>query len=211
MLAVSDNGCGIPPANISQLFEPFYTTKEVGKGTGLGLAMVYGIIKQNDGFINVYSELGHGSTFKIYLPRFSSENAPANDQEHAKIKHGGNETILIVEDEMVLLEIAKTILERQGYRVLAVSSPKEAVKIVRENEEKISLLISDVIMPEMNGRDLLQTVNDVCPGLKCLFMSGYTANIIAGQGMLENGVNFIQKPFSTGELAQKVRETLDEK
>ncbi len=209
MLSVSDNGCGIPAANISQLFEPFYTTKEVGKGTGLGLAMVYGIIKQNDGFISVYSEQGHGSIFKIYLPRFSGETAQENGKESAKVRHGGNETILLVEDEMVLLEISQTILERQGYKVIAVSSPGEAIRIVKEHKEKISLLISDVIMPEMNGRDLQQAINEVCPGLKCLFMSGYTANIIAAHGMLEDGVSFIQKPFSTGDLAQKVRETLD--
>ncbi len=211
MLAISDNGCGIDPAGIPQIFEPFYTTKKAGEGTGLGLSMVYGIIKQNNGFINVYSEPGHGSTFRIYLPRCNDGLMPEIKKESRSAQHQGNETILIVEDEMVLLEIARTILERQGYKVLAVSSPREALKIAREQNDRISLLISDVIMPEMNGRDLVKAISEICPTLKCLFMSGYTANIIAGHGILEKGVHFIQKPFFPGELAKKVREIIEDK
>ncbi len=208
MIAVSDNGSGMDKWTIEKIFEPFFTTKEQGKGTGLGLAMVYGIVKQNAGFINVYSEPGYGTTFKIYLSR----HKVIGDQEPKAISKitdlRGYETILIVEDEVSHLRMVKLMLERYGYRVLAASTPVEALLVAKE-QTGIHLLISDVIMPEMNGLNLTKEIISIYPGIKCLFMSGYTGNVITHHGVLDEGANFIQKPFSKQELAVKVREVLD--
>ncbi len=209
VLTVSDSGCGMDAEMRSHLFEPFFTTKEVGKGTGLGLAMVYGIVKQNDGFINVYSEPGLGSTFRIYFPRHAARAvAPLGEARPAA--PGGEETILLVEDEPMILGIARTMLQTHGYKVLAAATPGEAVALAREHQGDIHLLMTDVIMPEMNGRDLAKTLLSLYPDLKRLFMSGYTANVIAHHGVLDEGVHFIQKPFSMAELGKKVREALGE-
>ena len=207
MLAVSDNGSGMSAEVRGQLFEPFFTTKETGKGTGLGLAMVYGIIKQNNGFINVYSELGQGTTFRVYLPLAEAE-APlqAGGRERPA---GGDETVLIVEDETEILNIARRVLEQAGYSVLSTERPAEALRLAKEHQGAIHLIITDVIMPEINGKDLRDKVVTLRPGVKVLFMSGYTADIIAHQGMLEEGVMVLQKPFSVNELATRVREALD--
>ena len=211
MIAVSDNGCGMNKETIDNLFEPFFTTKDVGEGSGLGLATVYGIVKQNNGFINVYSELDEGTTFKIYLPRHmeTSKHKPANIRESAT--EIGNETVLLVEDEKGILDMTTIMLERLGYTVFAASTPGEAIRICESNPGEIHLLITDVVMPEMSGRDLSEKLLQVIPNLKCLFMSGYTANVIAHRGVLDEGVQFIHKPFSMQGLATKIREMLDEK
>jgi len=209
MLAVSDDGRGIEKGIMAQIFEPFFTTKEAGKGTGLGLATVYGIVRQNEGFINVYSETGKGTTFKIYLPRHGAEVEEKPKKEISKPSAKGNQTILLVEDEPMILEIATTMLNRHGYTVLAAATPGEASRLAREHIGKIHLLMTDVVMPEMNGRELANTLLSLFPDLKCLFMSGYTANVIAHHGVLEEGVNFIQKPFSMNDLIQSVQNALE--
>ncbi len=208
-LAVSDDGSGIAPENIDQVFEPFFTTKEVGRGTGLGLATVYGIIKQNNGFINIYSELKNGTTIKIYLPRHQGRSLDAFDQNKVTIPTGRGETILLVEDDGPILRLGARLLEGLGYAVLFTSSPVEAIKLASAPSVAINLLITDVIMPEMNGRELALHLQKQYPGLKVLFMSGYTANVIAHRGVLDQDVCFLSKPFSKSELAVKVRETLD--
>ncbi len=211
LLAVSDDGCGMDKETLNNLFEPFFTTKEIGKGTGLGLSMVYGIVRQNNGFINVYSEPGHGSTFKIYLPRHAAKTEQMRKESRAAPLAQGHETILLVEDEPTILEMARLMLKRLGYQVLAASTPGEAIRVAKEHSDKIHLLITDVVMPEMNGRDLAKNLLSLYPGLKRLFMSGYMGNVIAHHGVLDEGVHFIQKPFSMQTLAAKVREVLDSK
>ncbi len=208
-LAVSDDGCGMSRAVLSRIFEPFFTTKEVGKGTGLGLATVYGIVKQNQGFVNVYSEPGHGTTFKIYLPRHLAKENHLPENALAKPAAHGHETILLVEDEPAILKMTTIMLERLGYVVLAASRPGEAIRLAQENPGKIDLLMTDVVMPEMNGRDLAKNLLSLYPDIKRLFMSGYTADVIAHQGVLDEGVHFIQKPFYKNALASKIREALD--
>jgi signal transduction histidine kinase/CheY-like chemotaxis protein len=221
LLAVSDNGCGMSPEVLGHLFEPFFTTKPLGKGTGLGLSTVYGIVKQNGGGIQVYSEPGRGSTFKIYLPRLgqTAEAAPADEsQDPASRAH---ETILLVEDEESILQTSRRMLESLGYQVLATNSPATALRLaegaggdnvlLNEYADRIDLLITDVIMPEMNGPELVERLQARFPRLKHLFMSGYTANLIAVQGVQTGKMDFIQKPFSRTALAQKVREILDRK
>jgi PAS domain S-box-containing protein len=208
LLAVSDDGCGIDAAALPHLFEPFFTTKEMGKGTGLGLATVYGIVKQNKGFVNVYSEPGQGTTFKIYLPHHGSSAEPAAETA-ANQPPGGSETVLVVEDEPMILEIATTMLESLGYTVLAAPGPTEAIRLAGEHGGTIQLLMTDVVMPEMNGRLLANHMRARFPNLRCLFMSGYTANVIAHHGVLDQGVHFIQKPFTLYALATKIREALN--
>lgn len=208
MLSVSDNGNGMEPEMVEKIFEPFYTTKELGQGTGLGLATVYGIVKQNNGFINVYSEPGKGSTFRIYLPRhLKSQDVDAQEEASRPNKSQG-ETILLVEDDPILLDMSQTILERLGYRVLAALGPHQALRVVEQNTDPIDLLMTDVIMPEMNGRELSERLLELHPHLKVLFMSGYTANVIAHHGVLDSGIHFLNKPFSTKELSIKIREAL---
>ncbi|MGD9733228.1 MAG: transporter substrate-binding domain-containing protein [Desulfamplus sp.] len=210
ILAVSDNGCGIENERLPMIFDPFFTTKEVHKGTGLGLASVYGIVKQNRGFINVYSELGEGTTFRIYLPEYcDDDNTNVDDTAEYSIQElpeAGDETILLVEDELWLLELGETMLKRLGYTVLTASSPKEAVNIAENYPNKIDLLLTDVIMPEMNGRELAKKLAGIRPNLKSIFMSGYTANVIAHHGVLDQDIYFIQKPFSIQELSKQIRE-----
>jgi len=207
MLEVSDDGSGMDKETLSHLFEPFFTTKRVGEGTGLGLATVYGAVKQNGGFIDVHSEQGHGTTFRIFLPRYAGANEPPKEDPAALRR--GKETILIVEDELAILELARMVLERQGYTVLAAGTPLEAIRVATEHGGVIDLLMTDVVMPEMNGRDLARSLLPQRPNLKCLFMSGYTADIIADHGVLKEGVSFIQKPFSAKALTDKIRQTLE--
>lgn len=209
MLAVSDNGCGMDTEILGQLFEPFFTTKAAGKGTGLGLATVYGMVKQNKGFISVYSEPGQGTTFEIFLPRHAARTAPKTEQKQAAPPAANCEVILLVEDESAILKMTTLLLEGLGYTVIAASTPGEAIRLARECEGQIDLLITDVIMPEMNGRDLARNLMSIFHGIKRLFMSGYTANVIARHGVLDAGVHFIQKPFSRNALAAKIREALD--
>ena len=209
LLSVSDNGCGMDELTQEKIFEPFFTTKKMGKGTGLGLATVYGIIKQNNGFINISSEVGQGTTFKVYFPRhvFGAEQTTTPDS--IKSESRGSETILLVEDEQTILEMTTTMLERLGYSILAASSPEKALELAKNNANKIHLLMSDVIMPLMNGRELSMQIKNYCPDIKVLFMSGYTADVITHRGALQDGVNFIQKPFSKKNLSAKLREVLD--
>jgi PAS domain S-box-containing protein len=209
LLTVSDNGCGMDKETLDNLFEPFFTTKEVGKGTGLGLATIYGIVKQNNGFINVYSEPGQGSTFKIYLPRFFADEDTNMTVPEKKAPAGGTETILLVEDEPSILRMTRMMLERKGYTVLSAATPTAAIEKAKNHSGSIDLLMTDVVMPEMNGRDLSRQITDLYPDIRLLFMSGYTANVIAHQGVLDDGVAFIQKPFSMADITEKVRELLD--
>jgi PAS domain S-box-containing protein len=209
MLALSDTGIGMSPDIQSQMFEPFFTTKEVGKGTGLGLSTVYGIVKQSGGYIWVYSELGHGTTFKIYLPRVDqpAEELPA-EKRTANVQRG-TETILLVEDDAQLRQLASGILGHCGYRVLAAASSDEGLALCRENQRDIHLLITDVVMPGLNGRELAERVSEICPNAKVLYISGYTSNAIVHYGVLDAGLWFLPKPFSLSSLIAKVREVLD--
>jgi len=209
MIALSDTGCGMDKTTLDHLFEPFFTTKAVGRGTGLGLANVYGIVKQNKGFINVYSELDQGTRFKIYLPCHSHRIIPAEKPVLVQATDRGRETLLLVEDEEAILRVTTLILERLGYTVLAAAGPKEAIQLAQGQGHKISLIITDVIMPEMGGRDLAVHLSALYPNLKCLFMSGYTADAVSHHGILDKGLEFIHKPFSTQELSAKIRKILD--
>jgi CheY-like chemotaxis protein len=208
LLAVSDNGSGMSKGVLEHLFEPFFTTKELGKGTGLGLSSVYGVVKQNGGFVNVYSEPGKGTTFEIYLPRFDAEDAAMQVEVQPEPLQGGTETVLMVEDEAPILETGKAMLERLGYKVLAADTPDEAIRLAGEGQGAIHLLFTDVVMPGMNGKELEGRIKAIHPSLKCLYMSGYTANAIAHHGVLDEGVHFIHKPFTMKELAARVREAL---
>jgi PAS domain S-box-containing protein len=210
-LGVSDDGNGMDKETVEHVFEPFFTTKGIGEGTGLGLATVYGIVRQNNGFITVSSELGRGTTFSIHLPRYKGESAPNRKEESYMPAPFGLETILIVEDDLAILNMASMILSKQGYTVLSAITTAEAIRLAEVNSDGINLLITDVIMPEMNGKELTQKLQSLYPSLKSLYMSGYTADSIAKHGALEEGVNFIQKPFSVPVFATKVREVLDGK
>jgi signal transduction histidine kinase/ActR/RegA family two-component response regulator len=207
-VTVSDTGAGMDRETLEHIFEPFFTTKEVGKGTGLGLATVYGIVKQNNGFIDVLTAPERGTAFRIYLPRTWAkiEEAPARSQDKFS---GGSETVLLVEDEEAILNLIKTILGRSGYTVLSALSPREALTLARSYAGTIHVLVTDVVMPEMNGRELAERISAIKPGLKTLYMSGYTADVIAHQGVLHEGVQFLQKPMTAGELTDKIRDVLD--
>jgi two-component system, cell cycle sensor histidine kinase and response regulator CckA len=209
LLAVSDDGSGMDKETLDRIFEPFFTTKGVGRGTGLGLATVYGIVKQNSGFINVYSEPERGTTFKIYLPRHTGSAMAATAESPAQIEPGRGETVLLVEDEAAILKMSRMMLEGLGYKVLASNDPAEALALATAHAGEIHLLMTDVVMPGMNGRDLSERIRAIRPAIKCLFMSGYTANVIAHRGVLDEGVWFIQKPFSKKELAARIRRALE--
>jgi PAS domain S-box-containing protein len=208
-LTVSDTGEGMSKEVRDNIFEPFFTTKEPGKGTGLGLSTVYGIVKQNDGFIQVASEPGKGTTFQIYLPRFEAKTAQVPFKEITVKRPTGTETILLVEDDEAILNLSMIILESLGYTVLAAHTPVYALHLVEEHTGDLHLLITDVVMPEMNGRALVEELRGSRSNLKCLYMSGYTADVITHRGLLDDGVNFIQKPFGADDFAAKVREVLD--
>lgn len=209
LLAVSDTGSGMNKEILANIFEPFFTTKGPGQGTGLGLATVYGAVKQNNGYINVYSEQQKGTVFKIYLPRHKQEKETALDKQQGTTQSKGRETILLVEDDTAILKMTTTMLERCGYNVLAAETPGKAISIAEEYSKDIHLLLTDVIMPEMNGRDLAEKLIAIYPALRRLFMSGYTANVIAHHGILDDNVNFINKPFTPKELGKTIREVLD--
>ena len=211
LLSVSDDGCGMDTETLAHIYEPFFTTKAVGVGTGLGLSTVYGIVKQNNGFINAHSEPEKGTTFTIYLPRCEDSSGQLQMKYTAETAPRGHETILLVEDEPSILSMTTILLEEQGYTVLPANTPRAAINLARDHKETISLLITDVIMPEMNGLTLAQSLHLIHPGLKSLYMSGYTADVIAHHGVLDEGVHFIQKPFTLHDLTIKVREVLDRK
>ena len=210
LLTVSDDGCGMDEETLKNIFEPFFTTKGVGQGTGLGLATVYGIVKQNAGFIDVDSDPGHGTIFKIYLPRHLGKEGQEQTARLMEPVSRGQETILLVEDEPAILDMGKQLLEMQGYQVLAASTPGAALRLAEEHSGEIHLLLTDVIMPGMNGKELARKLLSHYPGLKQVFMSGYTADVIAHHGVLDAGMHFLQKPFSLDALASKVRAALDD-
>lgn len=210
MLAITDTGVGIDAAIRDRIFEPFFTTKERGKGTGLGLATTFGIVKQHLGHIRVYSEVGHGTTFKIYLPKVEAlfpADEPATEIETPPPVYQGVERVMVVEDDLMVRELACETLLAGGYEVIKAESPAEAVAFITEGV-MIDLLLTDVVMPKMNGRELYNQISRFLPGLKVLYMSGYTDNVIADQGVLHAGVAFLQKPFSVRALLEKVRQVL---
>jgi signal transduction histidine kinase len=211
MLAVSDTGIGMSEETQAHMFEPFFTTKEKGKGTGLGLATVYGIIKQSGGFIWVYSEVGHGTTFKLYLPRVEelAERAAAPAQARARPARG-TETILVVEDEAPVRNVARQVLERHGYTVLEAASAEAALDLATRYSGTIHLLLTDVVMPGLNGRELASRLADLRNDARVIFMSGYTDDAVTRHGVLEPGAAYVQKPFTPDAIARKVREVLDQ-
>jgi CheY-like chemotaxis protein len=208
MLAVSDTGHGMDAETQSHIFEPFFTTKEAGKGTGLGLSTVYGIVKQSGGYVWVYSEPGRGTTFKIYLPWAPEAGETVQAEKPAPRLARGRETLLLVEDEPGLRELAQTVLASAGYRVLVASHPQEAVGICEKEAGPIHLMLTDVVMPGMSGRDLADHFAFSKPEMKVLYMSGYTDDAVVDHGVLKEGMNFLQKPFSPDVLLRKVREVL---
>jgi CheY-like chemotaxis protein len=210
MLAVSDTGAGMDEETRSRIFEPFFTTKEMGKGTGLGLSTVYGIIKQSEGYIWVYSEAGHGTTFKVYLPRI--DESVEESQKTAALGSGdrGTETILLVEDEDGVRALVKQVLARQGYTVIETRHGQEALEECGRHAGPIPLLLTDVVLPQMSGRELAERLKALHPDMKVLYMSGYTDDAILRHGVIDQETAFLQKPFTTTVLVRKVREVLDQ-
>jgi PAS domain S-box-containing protein len=209
MLAVSDTGEGMSTETQTRIFEPFFTTKEVGKGTGLGLSMVYGIVKQSGGYIWVYSEPGRGTTFKIYLPRIDQPAESKSGEKRPSSVQRGTETILLVEDDPQLRQLSSSILAHCGYKVLVAATPEQGLEICRANHRDIRLLVTDVVMPRMNGRQLAEQVLLAAPNVRVLYISGYTNNAIVHYGVLDSGLWFLPKPFTLSALIAKVREVLD--
>jgi len=208
MLTVADTGCGIDPEILPHIFEPFFTTKEQGKGTGLGLPTVYGIVKQSGGSIWVYSELGHGTVFKVYFPRVECPAVAASSAPRAQATQRGSETILLVEDEEAVRESTSEFLTLRGYTVLQGKNGDDALRILHTLKGKLHLLITDVVMPGMSGRDLADRVLALRPATKVLYVSGYTESMVVRHGV-ESVECFMQKPFSLSALGNKVREVLD--
>ena len=209
VLSVRDNGCGMDAASLAQAFEPFFTTKALGQGTGLGLATVYGTVRQNGGTIEVHSAPGAGSTFTIHLPA-CEEPAPVPAPRHESLRDRGHETLLVVEDEPAVLALAARVLQQRGYAILLANSPDAALAIAANHHGPIDLLVTDVVMPSMSGRELASTLLKSRPMLRCLFMSGYTADLLAPSGIVPDDVHFLQKPWTPQRLAARVREVLDE-
>jgi signal transduction histidine kinase/CheY-like chemotaxis protein len=205
-LSVADDGHGMDADTLKHIFEPFFTTKEAGKGTGLGLATIYGIVSQNKGFITVSSEPGRGATFNIYLPRYEEVTSPDAGEQGEIIKGSG--TVLLVEDDETILAITAAMLEQMGYDVLKVREPLEAVRLCEDREVRIDLVVTDVIMPAMNGRKMMEKVAALRPGLKALYMSGHTANVISKNGIIEEEIQLIKKPFDVYALNKKILEVL---
>jgi CheY-like chemotaxis protein len=198
------------PETMDKIFEPFFTTKAVGQGTGLGLATVYGIVKQNKGFIEVSSELGKGTRLKICLPRHRGEAVDSAAETPDEIPRGQGEKVLLVEDDEAILNLGSQMLTGLGYTVLAANTVQEAIDLANNGKDGIDLLITDVVMPKMNGREMARCLRASHPQLKTLFISGYTANVIAHHGVLEEGIHFLAKPFSQKRLAVSVRKALSQ-
>jgi len=211
VLAVSDTGTGMDRETQSHIFEPFFTTKERGRGTGLGLSTVYGIVKQSGGYIWAYSEPEKGTTFKIYLPKVAGDAGSVQEGQAPTDGLKGSETVLIAEDDDALRDLAFKVLKQHGYTVLEASNGEEALVVSEQHEEAIHLMVTDVVMPGMSGRELAERLQSLRPEIKVLYMSGYTDNAIVHHGVLRPGVNFIEKPFTPENLARKVRNVLDEK
>jgi len=209
LLSISDTGCGMDQETLSHIFEPFFTTKEKGKGTGLGLSTVYGIVKQCGGYVMAYSELSRGTTFKIYFPRCSGVPEALRPPDWRAEVPGGKETVLLVEDETALRELTCGLLERAGYTVLEAANVEDAIQLSENAECKIDLLLTDVVMPGMDGHELSHYLTSRSPALKVLYMSGYTDDVIVHRGVLDRGTTLLQKPFGRSALLGKVREVLD--
>lgn len=209
MLAMSDTGCGMEETTLARIFEPFFTTKEAGKGTGLGLSTVYGIVKQSGGYISAYSEVGEGTVFKVYLPRIASTEEPAKLKTAVRSEARGTETVLLVEDEIVVRRMTSMILSSNGYRVLEAADAAEALAVFEVHGDEIELLLTDVIMPGMSGRVLAEKIRLIRAQLPVLYMSGYTDDAIVRHGLLSDGLKFLQKPFTAEVLTRKVRDVLD--
>jgi len=209
LLSISDSGTGIDPDFIERIFDPFFTTKDSGKGTGLGLSTVYGIIKQHRGMIHVYSEIEKGTIFKIYLPLIDKKEETDSTPPADLNFYNGNETVLAVEDNPEVRNLLETILKKYGYNAFIAGNAETALTIASSYEGIIHLLITDVIIPDMNGMLLFNKINEIRPGIKAIFISGYTASVIAQNDSIDNGINFIQKPFSVTDLTRKIREVLD--
>jgi PAS domain S-box-containing protein len=209
MLAMSDTGCGMSPDTVQHIFEPFFTTKGVGEGTGLGLSMVYGAVQQNNGSIEVESELNVGTTFRIYFPACGDMTEETTAESRSQQAEKGMGTILLVEDEPGILRITTSYLETLGYKVLPARSPMTALAFAEDTQQEITMLITDVVMPEMNGNDLAERILELRPGLGIIFMSGYTPNVIAQRGVMARSTHFMQKPFTMESLASKIKNVLD--
>ena len=209
MLAVSDNGSGMPPEIQKQIFEPFFTTKQLGQGAGLGPVTVLGIVEQHGGRIEVYSEPGQGTSFKAYFPRVATA-AETPEAARAREVGGGHETVLVVEDDETLRRLATKLLKRREFRLLAAASGSEAQAALQRHEGPVHLLFTDVVLPDMNGRELVSRIAETRPSIQVLYTSGYTHSIIAHHGVLDEGVRFIAKPYSADERAARIREVLDE-
>ena len=207
MLAVSDTGCGMNDETLAHIFEPFFTTKEMGKGTGLGLSTVYGIVQQSGGNVWVYSEVGRGTTFKVYLPRVGEAAEECAAASETSALPAGAEKILLVEDDEMVRLVAREIISSGGYTVLEADGLSEALRHCAENAD-IALLLTDVVMPQLNGKELAERLSALLPGMRVLFMSGYTETVVH-DGVLDRGLNFIQKPFTPYSLLRKLREVLD--
>lgn len=210
LLTVSDTGTGIAKDDLDHIFEPFFTTKEVGKGTGLGMAIIYGIIKQHNGYINVYSEPGQGTTFRIYLPIMEAAGKPAatNTPEDIQPK-GGHETILVAEDDPAVRKLVSTILTSSGYRIILAEDGDDALEKFRQDQDTISLLLLDMIMPKKNGSEAYAEIQRIKPGVKVLFSRGYTADFFEDRGVSDHGIELLMKPVQPTALLRKVREVLD--
>ena len=209
LLRFQDDGCGMDEETLAHVFEPFFTTKQIGAGTGLGLATIYGIVAQNGGGITVDSAVGHGTTFRMYFPRLADAPGPTEGTVTVETPSGGHETILVVEDEEQILRLMERLLRNSGYLVIATSAPSAALELARAHGGTIDLLLTDVVMPAMNGKDLQEQIKHEHPHMKTLFMSGYTADIIVERGVICDDVEFIQKPFKLESLVARVREVLD--
>jgi two-component system, cell cycle sensor histidine kinase and response regulator CckA len=213
MLSIADTGTGMTPEVLAQIFEPFYTTKEVGRGTGLGLATVYGIVKQNHGTIQVYSTPGMGSNFKIFLPLYEPADGGGSDkapEPHPQpVTPGGHETVLLVEDEPLVSSRVARVLRQRGFEVLVTANGREALALMTQRAQPVDLVLTDVVMPEMNGRELVEKLRQRWADIRVLYMSGYPAEVIAQHGVLEAGIAFIEKPFYTDQIVAKIREVLD--
>jgi len=209
VLSVSDSGMGMDEQTRKRIFEPFFTTKEVGKGTGLGLAMVYGIIKQHDGYINVYSEPGKGTTFRIYLPVIAAAKSEEEKAPEVELPGIGGETILLAEDDKQLREFTAPFLQEFGYTVVVANDGEEAVKKFMENRESIQLLLFDLVMPKKSGKEAYEEIRAMKPDVKIIFLSGYTPDIIRQKGLIDEGMSIISKPVSPSDLLKKIRSVLD--
>jgi CheY-like chemotaxis protein len=209
LLRVADDGSGMDEETQSHIFEPFFTTKPAGQGTGLGLATVYGIVRQNEGLIDLTSSVGEGTTVAIYLPRFAGDKAAGDAAPADDAPERGRETVLLVEDEPMMLELSRTMLEKLGYRVLAAATPAAAMALADRYADQIDLLFTDVVMPSMSGDDLAARLVQSYPHFKCLFASGHFTHGLARGGAINEGVHFLQKPFSLADLAAKLRQALE--